>query len=352
MAEIQSESLEQLPNNPEQCSWWRSWCKWKPTSANHLVDAENKMLQFIKSSIEKKLVKLPSGQSLWTLMVNRKISTKVPIVMVHGFAGGVGLWCMNLDSLSKRRPLYAFDLLGFGRSSRPKFGSDPNGAEKMFIQSIEEWRETLKLDKMILLGHSFGGYLVSSYALQYPERVKSLILVDPWGFPSQDPDSERARQIPIWIRAVVRILSPFNPLGVVRAAGPWGPGLIKRARADFKARYPEVSEQDENTIFEYIYHCNAGSPSGESAFRNMNQGLGYAYKPMLTRIGALCNEVPLTFVYGARSWMDISSGHETQNLLPNNHVEVYSVKGAGHHVYADRPELFHEIIDTICDGID
>uniref|UniRef100_F6XKZ6 AB hydrolase-1 domain-containing protein n=2 Tax=Ciona intestinalis TaxID=7719 RepID=F6XKZ6_CIOIN len=259
---------------------------------------------------------------------------------------------MNLDALSKYRPLYAFDLLGFGRSSRPKFGSDPDEVEKMFVQSIEDWRQAQDLNKMILLGHSFGGYLVSSYALKYPDRVKSLVLVDPWGFPKLEPDGERARRVPLWIRALVRILSPFNPLGVVRAAGPWGPGLIKRFRADFKTRYPEVTEQDENTVFEYIYHCNAGSPSGESGFKQMNQDLGYAYKPMLSRIGGLRKDVPVTFVYGARSWMDVNSGHETQNLLPDNHVEVYSVKGAGHHVYADRPELFHEIIDTVCDALD
>ena len=31
----------------------------------------------------------------------------------------------------------------------------------------------------------------------------------------------------------------------------------------------------------------------------------------------------MTFIYGARSWMDATSGHEVQKLLPNNHVEVY-----------------------------
>jgi len=54
--------------------------------------------------------------------------------------------------------------------------------------------------------------------------VKSLIFADPWGFPQRDPDAEGTRQIPVWIRAMVRVFQffSFNPLGAVRAAGPWG----------------------------------------------------------------------------------------------------------------------------------
>ncbi|XP_076814591.1 (Lyso)-N-acylphosphatidylethanolamine lipase-like isoform X1 [Clavelina lepadiformis] len=348
------EAVESPMESTSNGGWFdfSGWCKWRPTSVNHLVQAESKMLQFVKTKLERTYIKLASGNELWTIIANRDVPGKTPLVMVHGFGGGIGLWASNLDELSSRRPLYAFDLLGFGRSSRPNFKKVPEEAEEMFVESIEEFRQATNLDKIVLLGHSFGGYLASSYALKYPDRVKNLILVDPWGFPARDPNAENARQIPIWVRALVHILSPFNPLSAVRAAGPWGLNLIKRFRADFKNRFPEVTENDENTVFEYIYHCNAGSPSGESAFKRMTEHIGYSYKPMLLRIGGLRRDVPVTFIYGARTWMDINCGHETQTLLPQNHVEVYSVKGAGHHVYADRPELFHEIVNTVLDNVD
>lgn len=90
--------------------------------------------------------------------------------MVHGFGGGVGLWIRNLEPLSRSRSVYAFDLLGFGRSSRPPFPSDATKAEEQFVNSIEQWRQSVGLENMILLGHSLGGYLAASYAIQFPSR--------------------------------------------------------------------------------------------------------------------------------------------------------------------------------------
>lgn len=67
-----------------------------------------------------------------------------------------------------------------------------------------------------------GGYLASSYAIEYPDRVRHLVLVDPWGFPPKPLESDRQIQIPVWVRTVARIVTVFNPLSGLRAAGPWG----------------------------------------------------------------------------------------------------------------------------------
>jgi abhydrolase domain-containing protein 5 len=46
-----------------------------------------------------------------TLIVNKN-GKKSPLVLVHGFTSGIGLWCLNFDTLAEDRPVYAMDLLG------------------------------------------------------------------------------------------------------------------------------------------------------------------------------------------------------------------------------------------------
>lgn len=69
---------------------------------------------------------------IWTLSLNQN-SERIPLVLLHDFACGVGFWAMNLDSLASSRPVYVVDLLGFGRSSRPEFSSDALEAEMQFF---------------------------------------------------------------------------------------------------------------------------------------------------------------------------------------------------------------------------
>lgn len=176
--------------------------------------------EFIKLPFQTKFVNLPKkGNRLWTITVN-KDHQNLPLVMVHGMGGGIGLWTRNIDNLASHRSVYAFDLLGFGRSSRPKFSNLPEKAEEEFVESIEEWRKEMKIDKFILLGHSLGAYISSSYTIKYPDRVQHLVLADPWGFPDKPPDM--VDKVPRWIRIIGTLTSRFNPLAVLRAAGPWG----------------------------------------------------------------------------------------------------------------------------------
>ncbi|MCJ1413947.1 hypothetical protein MMC32_000272 [Xylographa parallela] len=117
------------------------------------------------------------------------------LVMLHGYGAGLGFFYKNFEGLS-RAPgwkVYALDLLGMGRSSRPPFkihAKDREGkiteAENWFIDALEEWRIARKIDRFTLLGHSLGGYMAVAYALKYPGRLNKLILASPVGIP-EDP---------------------------------------------------------------------------------------------------------------------------------------------------------------------
>uniref|UniRef100_A0A9J7Z3Q0 1-acylglycerol-3-phosphate O-acyltransferase ABHD5 n=2 Tax=Cyprinus carpio TaxID=7962 RepID=A0A9J7Z3Q0_CYPCA len=333
-------------------SWWfAGWLpSWSPTSQSQLKEAEEKMLQYITSKFCRQFVHISDKNLLWTLIFRGPTENKTPLVLLHGFGGGVGLWALNLDSLSQQRPVYAFDMLGFGQSSRPHFNTDAQEAELQFVESIEQWREKLGLESMIMLGHNLGGYLAASYAITYPTRVKHLILVEPWGFPERPGDSgDQDRPIPMWIKAIGAMLSPFNPLAGLRLVGPLGPTLVQTLRPDFKKKFAAIF--NDNRVTEYIYHLNVQSPSGETAFKNMTIPYGWAKMPMLQRIGLIHSDIPITVIYGSRSSIDGHSGNSIKEMRPNSHVEIIAIRGAGHYVYADHPEDFNQKILHVCETI-
>ncbi|XP_040102080.1 1-acylglycerol-3-phosphate O-acyltransferase ABHD5 [Oryx dammah] len=335
----------------ERSGWLTGWLPtWCPTSTSHLKEAEEKILKCVPCTYKKGPVRISNGNKIWTLRLSHNMSNKTPLVLLHGFGGGLGLWALNFGDLCTNRPVYAFDLLGFGRSSRPRFDSDAEEVENQFVESIEEWRCALGLDKMILLGHNLGGFLAAAYSLKYPSRVSHLILVEPWGFPERPDLADQERPIPVWIRALGAALTPFNPLAGLRIAGPFGLSLVQRLRPDFKRKYSSMFEDD--TVTEYIYHCNVQTPSGETAFKNMTIPYGWAKRPMLQRIGKMHPDIPVSVIFGARSCIDGNSGTSIQSLRPQSYVKTIAILGAGHYVYADQPEDFNQKVKEICDTVD
>ena len=122
------------------------------------------------------------------------------LVILHGYGAGLGFFYKNFEPLSRHSgwQLYALDLLGMGRSSRPPFKLQSKTREKQiteaedwFIDSLEEWRIKKNIDRFTLLGHSMGGYMAVAYALKYPGRLNKLILASPVGIP-EDPYAVKA----------------------------------------------------------------------------------------------------------------------------------------------------------------
>lgn len=293
--------------------------------------------------------------------MNTACEKNVPIVMLHGFAAGIAFWLMNLEEISENRPLYAIDLLGFAKSSRSTFSKDAQEIELQFVQSIEKWREKMNIEKMILLGHSFGGFLASSYALQYPERVEHLILVDPWGF-NETPDLSN---VALWKRSLVKVFQLMKPLAIIRAAGPYGEWLVKKARSDILRKY-EHAVEDQTVIAQYIHQCNSRNPTGEEAFKNLLVGGPWAKFPMGERLrDGVAKDIPITFLWGAQvkiikpvvgplislifqSWMDSKYGQIIKDAREGSYTHIESVMFAGHHVYSDNALDFNQFVNDAC----
>lgn len=101
-----------------------------------------------------------------------------PILIIHGGPGLEHSYLLpHFSELAKKHKLIFFDLRGHGKSD-----ANIDSAHiqlSYFVDDIEEMRKAFGIQKLILLGHSFGGLLAENYAAKYPSNLKALILVSP-----------------------------------------------------------------------------------------------------------------------------------------------------------------------------
>lgn len=103
-----------------------------------------------------------------------------PVVLTHGLAASLHDWDDLLPELSDAGFAgYALDLLGHGESEKPLHARDYT-VENTFGH-FSRWIDSLqRREPLILIGHSLGGGLSLLYALRHPERVRALVLVNPF----------------------------------------------------------------------------------------------------------------------------------------------------------------------------
>ncbi len=103
-----------------------------------------------------------------------------PVILVHGLAASLHDWDDLLPELaSSGYAGYALDILGHGESCKPSARAEYT-AENVF-DHFSAWLDTLSItEPMTLVGHSLGGALSLMYTMRHPERVKALVLVNPF----------------------------------------------------------------------------------------------------------------------------------------------------------------------------
>ncbi|KAI3637145.1 hypothetical protein MIR68_004851 [Amoeboaphelidium protococcarum] len=202
------------------------------------------------------------------VMENNKFSSyqdnqKRHLVLTHGYGSGLGMYYRMFPYLSfapDYYKVYSFDLLGMGLSSRvalpPKVCKsksevqksveqdldenlrdfdmdDVQKVEKYFVDSMEKWRVSMGIDKMVLGGHSLGGYLVSCYASQYPQHVEKLLLISPAGMNARLDFSKQIDSFSFTRRSVIKTVITLwdwnlTPQSVVRMGGSlFGERLVR-----------------------------------------------------------------------------------------------------------------------------
>src|SRR5574339_1174043 len=95
-------------------------------------------------------------------------------VFIHGFGGQAEQWQYQMQMFAVENRVIALDLRGHGLSDKPGRGYDM----PQILEDLETALTLLKVKgKFVLVGHSFGGAIVTEYTLKHPDRVERMVLI-------------------------------------------------------------------------------------------------------------------------------------------------------------------------------
>lgn len=97
------------------------------------------------------------------------------LVLIHGLGANLSFWYFGAGRLlGQTHNVLAYDLRGHGRSSMPPTGYDLNH----MVDDLIALLNFLNIDRIDLVGHSFGGRVALAFAVLHPERVRNLVIAD------------------------------------------------------------------------------------------------------------------------------------------------------------------------------
>jgi proline iminopeptidase len=255
---------------------------------------------------------------------------KTPLLLLHGGPGAPSYYLNPLEGVSQDRPVIFYDQLGAGRSDRPADTS--LWTVERYVRELGKVREALGLDRVHMLGHSWGTMLAVDYLLTEPEGVRSLILASP---------AISARR---WAEDAARLLAqlPAEVQETIRhhdAAGTTDDPACEEAIMEYYKRYfsrkdpwpPELLQafEDLNTdVYGLMWGPSELAATGTLKDYEREDALPGLDLPVLFTTGRHDEATPETvehyrsLVPGARITIFENSAHMTMHDEPEASVET------------------------------
>ena len=263
-----------------------------------------------------------NGTELWV----RRIGEGPPVLVVHGGPllehGYLIPW---LDPLAEGRELVFFDQRLSGRSA----GVVDSASVRIdtLVADMEALRETLGLERLDLLAHSWGGHLALRYALAHPDRVRSLVLVSPM-----------AASVELWRREEAELAASVTAaesaeLARLRAAPGIAEGdpvaLGALLRASFSLQFADPGAAEALSL--YVPE-DYGERSRQFAF------LGPDLQAFDLHPGLADLDRPVLILFGTDEPGADLGGPALAEVLPRSRLVL--LVGAGHFSFVERPRAF------------
>jgi proline iminopeptidase len=271
------------------------------------------------------------------------------VVFIHGGPGyNAGSFEIGTAQLLADKGLYVitYDQRGAGRSAAVK-GAFTFAEATADIDSILRART---IHKAVLIGHSFGGLIAVRTALDYPDRIRGIVLV---GAPLDFPETfrtihERCREIyeqradSASIRAITAVAS-MDSTTILYATGSF-------SHAMKAGLYTEPVPTDEARTIMQTFRSSAEATKMLS-FMTMPPVVGFINKERYTTLNyldtvrSLAARLPIIGLYGEHDGLfDSTSVTRIAAVLGRGNLRV--VPQASHSVFLDRRTLFLDVVDA------
>jgi proline-specific peptidase len=155
---------------------------------------------------EEGFVPFRGGRTWYRDLAAHEDESRVPLLCLHGGPGANWLHLKPYEALADERRVVFYDQLGSGNSGLLEPHEASLWQPELFVEEVGVVREALGLDRVHILGHSWGGMLGMQYAADRPEGLVSLIVESsPASVPAWMPELARLRaELPADVAEILR----------------------------------------------------------------------------------------------------------------------------------------------------
>ncbi|WP_139983692.1 alpha/beta fold hydrolase [Nocardioides litoris] len=255
-----------------------------------------------------------------------KVGSGPALLLLHGLGCDHTTWTPVIDTLAKRYTVVAPDLLGHGRSDKPRADYSVGG----YANGVRDLLTVLGIDKCTVVGHSFGGGVAMQFAYQFPERTERMVLVASGGLGPEVTPAIRAITTPGFHQAMGLLTLPgVRHVGVA--------GLRAASHTGLKATRDLAEVADIYDSFK--------DPAARAAIRHVVRAVVDWRGQIVTMADRayLTDAMPMAVVWGRDDHViPVRHASNAAALAPKARVEV--IPNAGHFPHKDHPERFAKIV--------
>lgn len=114
----------------------------------------------------------------WPITYQAQGTQGLAVVLIHGFGASLGHWRKTIAPLAQTHRVYALDLIGFGGSAKPSPGTEIDYTFETWGQQIADFCREVVGEPAVLVGNSIGCIAVMQAAVDQPEWVRRVALLN------------------------------------------------------------------------------------------------------------------------------------------------------------------------------